>query len=128
VAKDFDLLDTPGVLWPKFEDETVGKRLAFTGAINDTILDVVAISEALLTWLAEEKPQTLISRYKLAEETAEEITEKPPRELLEAIGIARGFKLKGGGTDIERAAVTLLDEFRGGKLGRVTLEKPSAWG
>ena len=119
VAKDFDLLDTPGVLWPKFEDKAVGEKLAFTGAINDTILDTITLSESLILWLVTEKPEAIPSRYKVT------IDERmPPREILEAIGTARGFKMKGGGLDLGRAANTLLDEFRAGKLGAVTLEKP----
>lgn len=113
VAKDFDLLDTPGVLWPKFEDQTVGQKLAFTGAINDTILDVITLSEALISWLSEENAGALISRYNIQDLT------------LEAIGKARGFKAKGGEVDFERTANTLLDEFRAGKLGRISLERPS---
>jgi len=120
VTKDFDLLDTPGVLWPKFEDKVVGEKLAFTGAINDTILDTITLSESLIVWLLEEKPQALFSRYKLPEETHN----LPPRQLLEAISAARGFVIKGGAADLERTANTLLDEFRGGRLGRITLEKP----
>ena len=120
VAKDFDLLDTPGVLWPKFEEKAVGERLAFTGAINDTILDTISLSENLIRWLSEEKPEALISRYKLSQETQG----LESRELLEAIAIARGFKVKGGDVDCERAANTLLDEFRAGRLGRISLEKP----
>jgi len=123
VAKDFDLLDTPGVLWPKFEDEEVGKRLAFTGAINDVILDAVTLSEMLITWLVEEKPEALFARYKL-EKIVEVCKAMPPHELLEAIGAARGFKIKGGAVDLERAAIMLLDEFRAGRLGRITLERP----
>ena len=120
VTKDFDLLDTPGVLWPKFEDEEVGKRLAFTGAIKDNVLDVITLSEWLIAWFVQEKPTALFSRYKLSED----IGELPPREVLESIGAARGFKIKGGEIDLERTATTLLDEFRGGKLGRITLERP----
>ena len=120
VTKDFDLLDTPGVLWPKFEDKAVGEKLAFTGAINDTILDTITLSEALIVWLVGEKPGALLSRYKLSEEA----DRLPPRELLEAICVARGFKTKGGAADLERGANTLLDEFRGGRLGRITLERP----
>ena len=120
VAKDFDLLDTPGVLWPKFEDQAVGERLAFTGAINDVILDTVTLSEALLIWLMEKKQEALLARYKLTDE----FCGLPARELLEAIATARGFKVKGGAVDIERAANTLLDEFRGGRLGKISLEEP----
>jgi len=115
VKKGFDVLDTPGVLWPKFEDVVVGQRLAFTGAITDHILDSVTLSEKLIAWLMENYPKVLATRYKVEENL-------PPNEMLEAIGIARSFKIKGGAVDIERAANTLLDEFRGGKLGRITLE------
>lgn len=120
VAKGFDLLDTPGVLWPKFEDETVGKNLAFTGAIRDAILDTVTLSEELVAWLVAEVPKALIMRYKLPEE----ICNLLPRDVLEAIGVARGFKIRGGEVDVERAASTLLDEFRAGRLGRISLERP----
>ena len=119
VSKDFDLLDTPGVLWPKFEDKAVGERLAFTGAINDTILDTVTLSESLISWFVANKPGALVSRYKL-----EDMSSAHPREVLEAIGISRGFKAKGGAVDLDRAASTLLDEFRGGKLGPISLEGP----
>ena len=131
VAKDFDLLDTPGVLWPKFEDESVGKKLAFTGAVNDVILDTITLSYALIEWLMEEKPGALIARYKLSEEgfnsrdfNSKGFNLKNPEETLEAIGSARGFKIKGGAVDLERAANTLLDEFRAGRLGRISLEVP----
>ena len=120
VAKDFDLLDTPGVLWHKFEDEEVGKRLAFTGAINDTILDIVTLSELFIEWLMNERPTAVLSRYKLDEA----LQNQHPRVVLEAIALARGFKLKGDTLDLERTAVTLLDEFRAGRLGRITLERP----
>ena len=120
VTKDFDLLDTPGVLWPKFDDPTVGRHLAFTGAINDTILDSVTLSEELAAWLAITHPNALIERYKLA---PEKLT-LPSRGIIEAIAANRAFILKGGILDLERAANTLLDEFRAGKLGRISLEEP----
>jgi len=120
VAKDFDLLDTPGVLWPKFEDEAVGQKLAFTGAINDTILDVITLSEAFIAWFMKENPEAVFTRYKLDEE----LKDQPPHVILEAIAQARGFRLKGNSLDLERAANALLDEFRAGRLGRITLEKP----
>ena len=119
VAKDFDLLDTPGVLWPKFEDQAVGEKLAFTGAINDTILDIITLSESLIMWLMAEHPKAIPGRYKILE-----LEETTSRGILEAIAIARGFKMKGGALDLERTAITLLDEFRGGKLGPITLESP----
>ena len=107
----FDLMDTPGVLWPKFVDPLVGIRLAITGAISDNILDEIALSEELIKMLCEINPNLLISRYKLQNDIS-----------LREIGHARGFKIKGGEIDIKRTAIMLLDEFRGGKIGRVTLE------
>ncbi|MCL2015294.1 MAG: ribosome biogenesis GTPase YlqF [Defluviitaleaceae bacterium] len=120
VAKDFDLLDTPGVLWPKFEEPQVGEKLAFTGAINDTILDTVALAELFIQWLLQENADTLLQRYKLPETAAQ----LPHHEILTIIGTNRSFKLKGNTIDLTRTAITVLDEFRSGKLGRITLEKP----
>ncbi|MCL2571626.1 MAG: ribosome biogenesis GTPase YlqF [Defluviitaleaceae bacterium] len=119
---DFDLMDTPGVLWPKFEDEQVGIKLAITGAISDLILDRITLAEHLISILLDIHPVSLTARYKIS--TDEAGATKIPRQLLEEIGATRGFKMKGGVVDIERAAITLLDEFRGGKLGRISLERP----
>ena len=107
----FDLMDTPGVLWPKFVDPITGIRLAITGAISDNILDEIALSEELISILCEINPNLLITRYKLQNDIS-----------LHEIGNARGFKIKGGEIDIKRTAIMLLDEFRGGKIGRITLE------
>lgn len=125
----FDLLDTPGVLWPKFEDAAVGVKLAATGAVSDDILDKVTLCEELLKILSEINPKSYLERYKLPDlnmDVGEPVAggNAASRALLEKIGIARGFKLKGGAVDTERAAITVLDEFRGGKLGRVSLERP----
>jgi ribosome biogenesis GTPase A len=116
----FDLMDTPGVLWPKFEDPEVGLRLAVTGAVSDTILDKITLAEHLITLLADVAPKALAKRY--GTNTEGEI--KQARETLTEIGEARGFKMKGNVIDLERTAIMLTDEFRGGKLGRITLEKP----
>ncbi|MBP5618297.1 MAG: ribosome biogenesis GTPase YlqF [Clostridia bacterium] len=115
-----DLMDTPGVLWPKFDDQAVARRLAFTGAIRDEILDVEELAVAFLEALPAAAKPLLAARYKLPEgwETL------PPYEVLEQIGLARGMKAARGAIDTERAAVTLLDEFRSAKLGRITLEYP----
>ncbi len=115
-----ELLDTPGVLWPKFEDPIVGDRLAFIGSVKDEIMDCETIAVRLLEVLKEEYPERLIERYKITEEdcTFEAF------EVLEAIGRKRGMKARGGDVDTERAANTLLDEYRGGKLGRLTFERP----
>ena len=115
-----DLLDMPGVLWPKFESHATGLALAVTGAIKDHILDLEEISCRLLETLIARYPAKLTERYKV---TAEELA-LPPYDLLEAIGTHRGFRLSGGVIDTERTAKTLLDEFRRGALGRISLEWP----
>ncbi|MCI8553850.1 MAG: ribosome biogenesis GTPase YlqF [Clostridiales bacterium] len=121
------LLDTPGVLWPKFEDQTVARHLAYTGAIRDQILDCEELACGLLLLLARDYAPLLQKRYRLsAEELA--VPEADPFggwELLQAVGRRRGMLISGGEVDTERAAVMLLDEFRGGKLGRITLERLS---
>lgn len=120
VGKGFELLDTPGVLWPKFEDPEVGEHLAFTGAVKDEILDLEGLAGRLLELLMTLYPQAAVSRYKLGEPPAG----MPGHELLELVARKRGMLVSGGETDTERAAVAVLDEFRGGKLGRITLEWP----
>ena len=125
VQRDFDLLDTPGVLWPKFDDPVVGLNLAMTGAISENVFDAITLSEELLLRLLKLAPGAVLKRYSLSPEIVEKVsTEEVPRELLTQIGNARGFKIKGGGIDILRTSVMLLDEFRGGKLGRISLERP----
>ncbi len=118
IKKDFELLDTPGILWPKFEDPMVGLHLAFTGAINDQIMDMVTLALKLIETLEACNPECFNRRYGV------ESTGLSPTETLEAICQARGFKQKGGEGDTRRGAIMLLDEFRGGKLGRMTLELP----
>lgn len=120
VGKGFELLDTPGVLWPKFEDPEVGEHLAYTGAVKDEILDLEGLSSRLLELLVKLYPQAVASRYKLDQLPAG----LPGHELLELVGRKRGMLVSGGEIDTERAAVAVLDEFRGGKLGRITLEWP----
>ena len=114
-----EMLDTPGVLWPKFDDQQAAQRLAFTGAINDDVLDIEALAMLLLEYLHEAYPQALTARYKI---NLPEGTEG--RILLEELGRKRGMLVPGGEVNTERAAITLLDEFRSGKLGRITLEAP----
>lgn len=118
-----DLLDTPGVLWPKFEDKTVGEHLAITGAIKDTILDIEYVAITLTGILRRKYPQLLCTRYKLGDISQYE--ELEDYELFEVIGRKRGFLISGGEVNTERTANILLDEFRGGKIGRITLEEPS---
>ncbi|MCL2216104.1 MAG: ribosome biogenesis GTPase YlqF [Defluviitaleaceae bacterium] len=145
VGSDFDLLDTPGVLWPKFDDQQVGIRLACTGAISDNVLDKITLATHLLTLLTDIDPAIIEKRYRVttaslagaASATDESGTSNEvnvpgeintPSEaalqLLTDIGNARGFKMKGGVIDLERTAIILIDEFRGGKLGRISLEWP----
>ena len=114
-----ELLDMPGVLWPKFEDQSAAVRLAFTGAISDDILDIETLAMKLLSFLSENYPDSLVQRYKV--ELSDEDT---GLDLLEKVGRKRGMMISGGEINTERAAITVLDEFRSGKLGRITLELP----
>ena len=122
LEKGIDLLDMPGVLWPKFDDKTVGEHLAFTGAIKDDILDTELLAMRLADLLNREWHSLLCERYKL---TDEETADIEPYDLLSLIGAKRGMKVSGGDVNTERASAMLLDEFRGGKIGRITLEMPN---
>ena len=113
--KDVELLDTPGILWPKFDDQQVAIKLGYTGAIKDDVMDVYELSDSLLSYLRDNYPKKTRERYKIAEN--EDIT-------LEMIAKKRGMLISGGEPDLERAAITVLDEFRSGKLGKISLEKP----
>ena len=117
--KGVELLDTPGILWPKFEDSSVGVRLAFTGAIRDEVIDIEELAMRLMDYLGKNYPKAIEERYKL---TVSE--EDDGYALLEKAGRKRGFLISGGEVDTERMSRILLDEFRGGKLGRFTLEFP----
>lgn len=117
----FDLLDTPGVLWPKFDDQKIGENLAVTGAIKDDILDIETIAAILVGRLRELYPDKLMARYKLKEGSLDE--EFTNFDVLEKIGRARGFLVSGGEIDTERTAKILLEEFRNGKIGRMTLDR-----
>ena len=119
VDSGLELLDTPGILWPKFEDETTGLHLAFTGAVKDEVTDMEALACALLELLRDRYPKALEERYKLAG-----LDGRQGWELLEQGAQKRGMLISGGEADTERMAKVLLDEFRGGKLGRFTLETP----
>ena len=118
----FDLLDMPGVLWPKFEDQIVGENLAMTGAIRDQILDTEEIAMILCSRLMKVAPEAFMARYKL---TAEETEGLDSYDLFELVGRKRGFLISGGEINHKRCADVLLDEFRGGKIGRITLESPN---
>ena len=117
VESGIDLLDTPGILWPKFDDPDVGLRLAFIGSVKDTILDIELIAARFLTIMNENYPERIKERYKL-----EFSPESEEFERLEMLARKRGMLISGGEPDTERAAVMLLDEYRAGKLGRITLD------
>lgn len=119
IGNGIELLDTPGVLWPKFDDSKVGDRLAFIGSVKDEILDIETLAVRLLEVMQADYPERLAERYKITD-----FDGKEPWELLEIIGKKRGMMIKGGEIDTERVSVMLLDEYRGGKLGRITLERP----
>ena len=116
--KQVELLDTPGILWPKFEDQRVGLLLAFLGSINDEILEKDELASELADYLRNITPGLLKERYGIEEDG------KKPYELLDEIAAARACLTKGGVNDLTKAARLLLDEFRGGKFGRITLEMP----
>ena len=120
VDKTLELLDTPGILWPKFEDVDVGIRLAFTGAIRDEVVDIEELAMKLMDYLGAHYPEALTERYKITVEPGED-----GWALLNKAGRKRGFLISGGEVDTERMSRILLDEFRGGKLGRFTLEAPN---
>lgn len=123
ITKDFELLDTPGVLWPKFEDKIVGEHLAFTGAVKDAVVDMELLASRLIEKLQELYPNALTERYKLEDI---DLTGLHGYEILEHIGRKRGMLISGGEINTERAAIAVLDEFRGAKLGRMTLEQVKA--
>lgn len=118
LSNGMQLLDTPGILWPKFEDPQAGMNLAFCGSIKDEILDIPTLGMELIGVLAERYPELLMQRYKL-----DEIAETP-LENMENMAIKRGCILPGKRIDYERIGKLVLDEFRGGKIGRITLERP----
>ena len=118
IGSDFELLDTPGILWPKFEDPETGIKLAFTGAISDEVIDVEELARQLLQHLKVLCPARLTERYKLEE------LPQSNGDLLLNIGKKRGFLLAGGVVDLDKAARTVLWEFRAGKMGPITLDNP----
>ena len=124
VAGGIDLLDTPGILWPKFDDERTGILLAVTGAVKDDILDTETLACKLFELLAQRAPQAIIDRYRI---TIPEDSDFPGYDMLEQAGRRRGFLIAGGEIVTERMARILLDEYRGGVLGRITLETPEEY-
>lgn len=121
IAKNLEMLDTPGVLWPKFDDRLVGERLAITGAVKDQILDIELLAVRLLDFLKKLKPEDFIARFKLEDI---DIDNYDSFDLLYLVGKKRGMLVSGGEVNTERAAIMLLDEFRAAKLGRITMEMP----
>lgn len=117
--KQVELLDTPGILWPKFDDQKVGIRLALLGSVNDEILQLEELSEELGVFLVKYFPDCLNKRYQI-----DISKEDKPHELLEKIAVARSCKTKGGEWDLKKAAAFFLDDFRSGRLGKITLEFP----
>lgn len=118
IGGGIELLDTPGVLWPKFDDPEVGRKLAFTGAVKDAVVDIETLTLDLLRYMSRSYPERLCERYKL-----DSVEGLEPLELMELIAKKRGMILRGGDYDYERVSVMLLDEYRAGKLGRITLEQ-----
>lgn len=121
IGNGIELLDTPGVLWPKFDDPVVGDRLAFIGSVKDAVLDIETMAVRLLDVLRDGYPDRLSERYKI-----DNFDELQSWEILELIGRKRGMLISGGEVNTERASVMLLDEYRGGKLGKITMEFPPA--
>lgn len=117
VDKELELLDTPGVLWPKFDDNTVGEHLAFTGAVSDRIIDTELLAMRLLELLIPLYPNLLDERYKISEFPEDSY------DALCLLGKKRGMVIRGGETDTERAANMLLEEYRNCKIGKITLER-----
>lgn len=116
IDKDVELLDMPGILWPKFDDKDVARKLAFTGAVKDEVVDTAALARSLGELLLADYPELIKARYKIS----------GGGDVLTEIAIKRGMLISGGEPDIDRAAAALLDEFRAGKIGRITLDRPSA--
>ncbi|MDK2877441.1 MAG: ribosome biosis GTPase [Thermoanaerobacteraceae bacterium] len=121
VNKELELLDTPGILWPKFEDKATGIKLAILGSIKEELINIEELSCIFLEFLSKEYPHSLRERYKID-------VGKSPREMLNDIAFKRGFLMVGGVPDMERSAKTLLMEYRQGKLGRISLENPDEQG
>ena len=129
VNEKIELLDTPGVLWPKFESEKVALNLSFTGTIKDDVLEKTEVAYQLLKLLLEEYRKNIVDRYKISEEYIEQTLMKPEPEnfniyeIMQQIGKTRGCIISGGEIDDEKTAKVILDDFRSGKLGNITLEK-----
>ena len=125
IGNQIELLDTPGVLWPKFESEEVGLNLAYTGSIKEEILEKTEIAYNLLKFLDENYSNDLYAKYKISEQDIDEIKDNPQYtlELMYLIGKKRGALISGGNIDEEKVAKIILDDFKNGKIGKITLEK-----
>lgn len=123
INNNIELLDTPGVLWPKFESEDVGLNLAYTGSIKDDIIEKTEIAYQLLKYLYKHYKNQLLERYKITDFTEETEERETILKLMEEIGNKRGAKVAGGRIDFEKVANIVLDDFRSGKIGKITLEK-----
>ena len=129
VNEKIELLDTPGVLWPKFENEQVALNLAFTGTIKDDVLEQTEVAYQLLKLLLKDYMENVIERYKITKEYIEETLDKPEPEnfkiyeIMQTIGKKRGCIISGGEVDDEKTSKVILYDFRSGKLGKITLEK-----
>jgi len=129
VNEKIELLDTPGVLWPKFENEQVALNLAYTGTIKDDVLEQTEIAYNLLKLLLKDYMENVTERYKITKEYVEETLNKPEPEnfkiyeIMQTIGRKRGCIISGGEVDDEKTSKIILDDFRSGKLGKITLEK-----
>ncbi len=121
ISGDLEMLDTPGVLWPKFEDEKVGLHLAFTGAVKDRVIDIELLAIDFLDAMLKNVTPQFLERFKLKEIDLEGLQ---AYELLELVGRKRGMLISGGEIDTERAAALVMDEYRDGKFGNITLELP----
>ncbi len=120
VGNGFELLDTPGVLWPKFDDKSVGEKLAFIGSVKDDVVDTEHLAGRLLEFLRDNYPSAICARYKMNES---DIIGVEGYGILETIGRKRGMLISGGEINTERAAITVLDEFRNATLGKITLDR-----
>jgi ribosome biogenesis GTPase A len=123
ISDECELLDIPGILWPKFGDRVVGERLAFTGAVKDDILDTEALAARLLETLLSGYAENITARYGI-ELTIDGKAFADGYEILRRIAVKRGFLIRGGEPNLERASITVLDEYRSKKLGRISLELP----
>ena len=117
IGGGIELLDTPGVLWPKFDDMEVGRKLAFTGAVKDAVVDIETLCLDLLGYMIKQYPERLCERYKL-----DSVEEMEPLAVMERIAKKRGMMMRGGEYDYERVSVMIMDEYRAGRLGRITLD------